>query len=78
MMQTTAYDTGKGYLLSAHLDTTKTLEDGSPDPEWVQNFEYGYDAAETPAAFVAQYVPEVEALAALDPRLQPAPQPLPL
>ena len=29
--------------LSIHLDETKTVEDGSPDPEWVREFTWAAD-----------------------------------
>lgn len=34
-METQAYNTPQGYLFRIHLDTTKVLGDGSPDPAWV-------------------------------------------
>ena len=32
--------------LSIHLDVTKTLEDGSPNPEWVRGFTWPADPPE--------------------------------
>jgi hypothetical protein len=35
------------YYFSVHLDETKVLADGTPDPAWVREFHFGKDQSTT-------------------------------
>ncbi len=68
--------------LSVHLDEAKTIEDGSPDPEWVRDFEWSAQvpAGVTQTAYVQSIKREAKLLAQaeLDARqAQPAGEALP-
>lgn len=75
MMKTAAFDAGTVYQFRVHLDTTKVLEDGTPDPEWVNEYTWGKQppVGQTAQVYLTNCKREAEGLAKLDPRLQPPP-----
>lgn len=42
-MTVTVTERTNDYLLSVHIDTTKVLEDNSPDPAYVREYVWGKD-----------------------------------
>jgi len=76
VMKTVIFDEGNAYLFKVHIDTTKIQNDGSPDPAWVLEYRWCKEPPEGQSLqeYLATCKREAELLAALDPRLQPAPQ----